>query len=379
MINREFTPFGFDIRYICVFLSIILLIVYFFKRKKTKIKIDHHFKLISFFFLLSLSSNVMWFYNDFSLNTESFKIIIISYVYNILSFITFYFYQNSINYKKYLRYLNLSLIILILSMIYIIEIGDLNSAFLSTYSGKAMELSSNFFGGKYRYAGFAQDPNYSSLFLVIGILSNLYFCRKKIKLHTLIYIILYCIFYCLSASKTILVAVIFTLLYYWITKMVKNKISGLLVLLMITYPIMIIFLNIPIFNNNISMLQRLRFWTYAKDLFLQSPLIGNGLTSFRSYFLENATLGWYVQCHSTIFQILSENGLIGLLLFYKIIYDNVKKNKNSLVVFLNFIFIIFMINTETLYHIYSIFIIGIIPIIMKGVNDDEEKSNCISN
>ena len=370
MINREFTPFGIDIRYICFFLSTILLINFFIEKKK--ISFDSRTKLITIFFLLIFLSNIKWFFNSFTININSFFVILISYIFNFISYFVFLLYADNIDINKYKRNLFISIIVLLISMSYCIFIGDLNQTFLSTYSGRVADLSSNFFGGKYRIAGFAQDPNYSSLFLIIGMISCIYFYKKEQKKSILSFLIPLMIFSCFAASKTILVASFIAIIYYFIPKKILKIANLVLIISAITLPLVIIFFNIKVMNNNISMTQRFTFWNYAKELFFDSPIIGNGLTAFRSYFLATAKSGWYVQCHSTLFQILSENGIFCLIIFAKILYDNLN-SKNKYVSIITIIYIIFMINTETLYHIYSIFIIAIIPIIMERGNSIEKK------
>lgn len=376
MINREFTPFGIDIRYVCILLSAILLFNSF--KEKKKIVFDARTKLLTLFFGITFLSNIIWFFNSFTINISGFFVILISYIFNLISYFVFLLYADNIDINKYKKYLFISLIVLIISMSYCLFIGDLNQTFLSTYSGRVADISTNFFGGKYRISGFAQDPNYSSLFLMIGIISCIYFYKKEKKSSILFYLIPLIIFSCLSASKTVLAAGIIASIYYFVPKKILKKVNLVLIISVIVVPLLIIFFDIKILNNNISMTQRFKFWSYAKNLFFDSPIIGNGLTSFRSYFLANAKSGWYVQCHSTIFQILSETGIICLILFAKILYNNLN-SKNKYISIITVVYVIFMVNTETLYHIYSIFIIAILPIIMERGNFIEKKCSSISS
>lgn len=367
MINREFTPFGVEIRYICSFISIILLINFFISRRR--IKINSMTKKITIFFAIMFISNIMWLFNSFDINKTGFFVILISYIFNFMSYLIFVLYSDDIDIDKYKRNLFISLVFLIISMFYCIFIGDLNQTPLSTYTGRVADLSSNFFGGIYRISGFAQDPNYTSLFLIIGIITFIYFYKKEHKIFVIVFTAILTVFYCFAASKTTLVALFIAIIYLFISKRIKKVTDFVIISLIFIIPIAIVFFNIPLFENNLSMKQRFAFWSFAKELFFKNPIIGNGLTSFRSYF---SISGWYVQCHSTIFQILSENGIICLLLFANILYNNLKGN-NKYVSIITIIYSIFMINTETLYHIYSIFIIGIIPIIITGVNNNERE------
>lgn len=361
MINRELTPFGIDIRYICLLFELILIFIAFIEKRK--IIWNFQSKCITLFYLLAFVSNIGWFFNDFNMNVPSFFVILFSYIFNFLSYLVFLLFIDNIEWKNYVKYLFVSLFVLIISMLYCIFIGDLSNTFLSTYSGRIHDISTNFLGGTYRIAGFAQDPNYASIFLILGFVTAVYHYKINHNKKMFILIALFSILYLFSSSKTILLALFIAGAYLFIPTKYGKFMKLFLIILVFLLPILIIFLDIPIFNENISMHQRLEFWNVAENLFWHNPLFGSGLTAFRSYFDIPLYSGWYVQCHSTIFQILSETGIVSLVIFIIIMFYNLK-SENKYLSFLSIIFLIFMINTETLYHMYSIFFLGILPIIV---------------
>ena len=96
-----------------------------------------------------------------------------------------------------------------------------------------------------------------------------------------------------------------------------------------------------------------------------------GLTSFRSFYDTNG--GWYVQSHSTIFQLMSEQGLIGLLLF-ALIFIIIMKQSGSYKQYLCFVFLIFSLTSELVYLSIFPFIVGLLPILNSDyINLQERK------
>ncbi len=374
MINREFTPFGFDFRILTMILGIYLL--YDAIRKKRKLVIDENSKIIICFFALAFLSNFSWLFNLDIINLKSFFIIFISYVLNFLSLILFLLYYKEINIKRYIKYLYFSLIILSLSMVYCIIFGDLGS-FISLSSGRISEVSKNFLGGTYRVSGFAQDPSYSSIFLMLGIITAIFQYKKNKDKKYFIPIFIFSFLYLFSASRIVLIAFIVAIIYYILSTKTRMNFNKFFICSIILIPIILIFYEIPIFDNILIIKQKFQYWSFARDLFLKNPLFGSGFTSFRAYFKISEIFG----CNSTIFQVLSENGIISLILFGLILINNLNK-KNDYLSILTILYSIYMINTDTLYQMYSIFFIGILPILIirckdKKVIKEEKNDNAI--
>jgi O-antigen ligase len=62
--------------------------------------------------------------------------------------------------------------------------------------------------------------------------------------------------------------------------------------------------------------ERYYLWNVALDMWLKSPLLGNGLTSFYSRYNSAA--------HNTYLQILAEGGIVGFGIFISIILQSIK-------------------------------------------------------
>ncbi len=365
MFNREFTPFGMDFRIIVGFLGVILLLLgikdIILRKKILKVKtIDY---CIIVFFCLSFLSNIVWLFNGLEMQKHQFTIIFISYGFNFLSYLVFRLYQKYIS-VSHLKY---AVLFSIFALFYSILIAymeiDIQKYIMSGCQGFVKDLSPNFLGGIYRYSGYAEDPNYASLFFVLASATYIYCQKLQNKKINYAYLLLFFLGILLSASKTIMVAIMPAICFI----LLKNcKFTGFLkkiwIPVIIFIPILFILSDFKLFHSMITMNQRFHMWEYALDLFKQSPIIGNGFTAFRSYAVT--VNWWYVQCHSTIFQMLSETGAISLLLFAIILTKNLLIN-NKYLTFVTVLFSIYMITTETAYHVYFIFILAILPIVVK--------------
>lgn len=373
MINREFNPFGIDLRIIGVILSIILIILELRKIKleKRKVEIEKVDYFIFSFFAVCFLSNIGWLFNKLPINFNQFFIVLVSYIGNFLFYIVFKLYNRYITLDKFGKAMKTSVILLILSMLLVTFGIDIKMFLVSNCQGYVKDLAPNFFGGIYRYGGFAEDPNYASLFLVFGVATNIYLSKKTSNKIDYIYLLFSLICFMLSASKTTLVAIVPALIFSIIKpSKFKTVLNYLWVPTMILVPIILVSINFNWFDSIITMMQRFKMWDFALELFLKNPIIGNGFTSFRNY-LELSNW-WYVQCHSTIFQMLSETGIISIILFSIILTISLLKN-NKYLSFIVALFSIYMITTETAYHVYFIFVLAVLPIIIINTKKKEKK------
>lgn len=375
MFNRELNVFGFDLRIFAALLGVLILFLNILSikdLKEKKIKISGFEKTIIAFYIISLLTNLMWKFNGLTLNNSGFKVIFISYVFNFEFFLVFALNKKYFTLKKLWNNIFISSLVLLFSMI-CANLGiDIQRHIFSGCRGYVQDLATNFLGGKYRIAGYAEDPNYASLFMIISFATCVYFRRKTktmISVFDVIYYMGMIFGFLLSASKTVLVALLIALIMCNLKRL--KSANYFLIIFAILGPIAIILLNVNLFSSMVTMSQRFMMWNKAVDLFFKNPIIGSGLTSFRSYFLSNGY--WYVQCHSTIFQILSETGAICLILFMVLLIKNAKID-NKYMKFITILYTISMITTETVYHAYFIFIVGILPLIIKELDKNEEKN-----
>ena len=172
----------------------------------------------------------------------------------------------------------------------------------------------------------------------------------------------YCLCIGLSFSKSIIVASLICILYVIFIKKTKIKTknikiinrSFIFILLLIEFIIPFIQEYLNFLPNTLT--TRFEMWKYAKELFVKNPIIGNGLTSFRSYF---AISHWYVQVHSTYWQVISETGLIGIIAYINVVVKALDKSakNNTYDYFLILVFLIWIMTCESIALQFSICIL----------------------
>ena len=150
-------------------------------------------------------------------------------------------------------------------------------------------------------------------------------------------------------------------------KTAREKRAFIKILFLVIMCLPYILLKTNFMGNMVTMRLRYDMWRVGFDAFFNHPILGNGLSTFRSYMLIKNN--WYVQCHSTIVQILCEHGIIALVLFFKIYYD-ILSDGNSKLSFIYFVFLSLSISYETLYLNFIILFFGIIPILYLNEKED---------
>lgn len=351
-INREFSLFGFDLRYLSMLMNLFIIIFSIINIKGNAIKLEKiDFSFIILYVFMAIS-NIMFLFNNIDIQLSEFLSLLILHSYNFSMILTVMLNKNILNKKMIYNVTIFSCIVLMFSII-LLSLNINLSSIMNGYSGFVSGNGHyNFFGDNIRYAGFAQDPNYASLFLVVGLMLS-----NKINniILRVIFIILSIFCFLLSWSKTIVVSIllliIFSILLKIINKLIKTqRLNSLIKKIYLFLPVLIfIFLiisHIDLIKLNIQTLDtRFIMWNSAREMFYNSPIIGNGLGSFRFFFAQNG--GWLVQAHSTYWQILSEIGLIGSFVFCYIYYLNFLFNKKQRFLILIILFI--GLNFELLY------------------------------
>lgn len=379
MFNREFNPFGIDLRYIQVILALILIGISGYEILIKKNTIPHINKLIVsiiIFYIYFIIVNLRWLNNGLTINTSDFINMIILSMSNLLTVLILFLNKKNISYKNIIVFIIISGVILLISMV-LIWIGiPMASIMGGDYSGIYPGVENlNFFGQEGRIAGYAQDPNYASMFMVILALTAFYYIDNNKIRYSIIGAGVFG--YLLAASKTVGIAFIFISMMILILKINKKCLakyyniifSSLVVIISILpYIIIKVMLLFGYSFNMETMSTRMVMWINAINLFESNPIFGNGITSVRSSFAEQLN-GWYVHCHSTIFQFMSEMGIIGLIMFV-IIMILVLNKCNEYGKYICSIFLIFCVTSELLHLTLFAFIIGILPLIM---NNNERK------
>lgn len=358
MINREFTPFGFDLRFILLPLGCFIVILNLINNKG-KVILDKSDKTGNYFILFYLAvflSNVSWLWNGLNVNEVKFFNEILLLINTFVGILVIYFNKNNIDFEKLIMITIISCTILSVS-IFIVYVGVPFEKIMgdpkepAIYYGNDAVPQKNLFGDNFRCAGYASDPNYATILLVYGIICAIK-SKKLKKWAKTIFIIIFSLAVGLSFSKTVIAGSIIALIYILIFKKYKN-ISEHKKILNRTFILLMFFLIffIPILNLDnyfpMTLTTRFAMWEGAQELFIKSPLIGSGITSFRTFF-EISHSNWYVQCHSTFWQVLSETGLIGLFFYSNTLINALDKKEKLTSYFLVIVFIIWSMTYETI-------------------------------
>lgn len=358
MINREFKPFGFDLRFIVVPLGCLVIFLKFIKND-LKIIIDKEDKTGSYlilFYIVVFLSNISWIWNGIDMNTSKFinEIILLSNTF--IGILVIYIYRKNIDFQKILRYTIISCLILSLSIFLVYKgvpfekiMGDASEA--DIYYGNEQAQHKNILGDNFRCAGYASDPNYATILLFFGIICTIKLKKIK-KWIKFIVVLIFSAAIGLSFSKTIIAGAfavgMYTILYKKIGFISKNK--KIINRLMVITLFIIVFI-IPMFDLDKYFPQtltiRFEMWKGAQRLFFKSPIVGSGITSFRSFF-EITHINWYVHCHSTFWQVLSETGIVGLILYSKMLINALDNKNTATSYFLTILFIIWSMTYETI-------------------------------
>lgn len=256
-----------------------------------------------------------------------------------------------------------------------------------------------------RVSSMFDNPNHFAVFSVIFLLIGLYMLHFKKKKSAIIFngIILLGLLY--SGGRTALlslgVGIIVFYFQYFKRYKIRNKSIKILVISLLTVIIIgtfaflgyldrftLIFTSIRNGNFEVATGYRLEIWRKAIYIFKSSPLIGIGSGNFsRQVFVMT---GQYEGVHSLYFSLLSENGLIGTVLFMAFIlkvysYRKYIKLNDEYVLFIT-LFITMMVSQITEMQFYNVFqfifvfwFICAIPIAEKIKVKEKNNENSSSN
>lgn len=379
MINKEFLLFGMDLRFIMLPLGFILILINVISNKgKIHIRHDLNYKKFNYliiFYIWVFISNISWIWNRLPMDQTKFVNEIILLINVFISVIVIYIYEERITPSYINKNVIFSCLILFMSMVLVSSGLDANAISMTPtepymYRTGHGVTHTNLFGWDFRPSGYASDPNYATLLLIIA-------CFSVIKLNTkrilkILLLIPFIIAISMAFSKTTLLASAFAIIYVIFVKyIIKNKkminiMNKLLLIVVIIISMSAPFISLLTEILPKTMTIRLIMWEEAMELFARSPIVGSGITSFRSYFsIEH----WFVQTHSTYLQIISETGLIGIMLFYLVMTATLKNSmKDTRNFFIVVVFIIFMVNFETIALQFFIFVI-----LLSQINEHKEK------
>ena len=370
MINREFLLFGLDLRFIELPLGLIILGVNFFSKKHrpARKKNDTIGRAMIAFYIYTFVSNIAWLWSG--LEPDRVKLInellLLSNVFT--SLLVFYNNYKRLDANFILVSTIISCIILSVSILLIhqgLTLAQISGSPDAYYISRTTTNTNNnnLFGESFRCAGYASDPNYATILLLIGIVCTIK--TRWRKSYRSAFIILFCLCMGLSFSRTILLAVLFCggyvlfTSYRKLTTITKIRINRLIICGVITLAFIISLLPIIMPSLPLTLALRVKMWNGANQIFWYNPIFGSGITSFRSGLLQ--IHHWYVQAHSTYWQILAELGGIGIILYYRVIIKTLNNSiKTPINYFLVLIFIIWAFTYETIAFPFCIFIYYIV-------------------
>ena len=180
MINKEFLLFGIDLRFILLPIGAILIILSFTeKNKKIEDYDDKIGRLLIAFYIYAFVANISWIWNGLKIDEGKFinEIILLSNIF--ISLLVFYRYKSRVNQSKLNKFIIISTVVLLISMILVscgLPLSKISGSadvhYIYTVSERAPD-NKNLFGGNFRAAGYASDPNYATLLLVIACVATL--------------------------------------------------------------------------------------------------------------------------------------------------------------------------------------------------------------
>ncbi len=358
LFNREFTVFV-DLRiFICLFEVVFLLL------KATQVAFNRNLLLATskinlfIYFVLIIAvciSNITWLNSPLIMDKDTFFNLIILYIYNLMSvaFFTLFFKELSLN--IFLKSVHFSAFFLLLSMI--AALCGIDIYFFSNEDVRAVHEGAVLSPFGVRVAGYSEDANYATLCMMIwGYTSYALPGIKRTKLLVLFCAILGVL---LSFSKTVILGLVVSYVFYFLIVsraiyFVFPAVFGLIVI------------SIPFILDLMSLLQtmstRFVMWSVAFEAFLNNPIFGWGISAVRSNFLFQGY--WYVQPHNTFLAIAVDHGIIVLSIFVYLLVHRFKEDNASYRLLLS-VLIFLMCTSDLLPFPYIVFIIVLLPIMLK--------------
>lgn len=332
------------------------------------------------FYIYVFISNIAWLWNGLSPNKTKLinELILLANV--SIGLLVLYFNNHRLNSKIIVGSAIVSCLTLSVSILLVHEgftLAQISGSPDAHYISETVQgvNNNNLFGERFRCAGYASDPNYATILLLIGVICVL---KSKLKIITkILLIILFSLCIGLSFSRTIILAIVACGIYVIMASLIKLKtttkikLNRLIIVALIASAFFVSL--VPTLTGQLpaTLSTRGTMWQNANELFWHSPLFGNGITSFRSSFL--AAGHWFVQAHSTYWQVIAELGIIGIILYYRVVFKALNNSlKSPLNYFLTLIFVIWIFTCETIALPFSIMVYYVID---NGVINQQKNKN----
>lgn len=370
-INREFNPFHIDLRFIVFPLMLCALLLSLTKKNWNRF-INYQVALprypemwLLLYLLIAFLSNVAWCWNGLPLVKQSFYSLIIVYLLNLTTVLLILLNRQNFELEFVRKCILVSVVILAISQV-LVYFNVPIDLFLSDGSVRVLQAGGehyNVFGQHFRVSGFAEDPNYACFFAALGLIA-LFSAKSKMTVSRLFLGALMLASISLSWSRTIVFGSSVIVVLFCISqllsirfRLVGRVICISLVLVALTAPFVAKSLNADFLQ---TILTRFELWDRASSLFMRSPIIGSGLSSFRSFNMTEV-LGWYVHCHSTFWSALAESGLLGFLCLFGSLYSAFDFEGDIFSAIATAVFCLFCFNFDATYLQVTILILAIIP------------------
>lgn len=297
--NRTFS-LGFDFRFIVLpilFIGLSLTCILKLKEKDYYIPIAV-LSVLSLLILIFVQDQLAWLSSDLPKNNSVYKNVLVLYFYNFL--IVFYLLLNKENFNQrvFINTLIFSSVFLALSCIYQLLFGDLPLVSASS-TGEIFEDKISLLG--VRPAGYAHDPNYTSLLMVFSIYA-VYKLENKSLFHYMC-LLLFAFTLFASGSKTVMMICFLLLTRLVFIKLKIKVLFNVGFIFVSTFGLLIL---LSLFEQLSTFSQRLTMWNLAINGFYDSPLIGQGITGVRSLLSLDMR---YVQPHNGWLALLVDHGI----------------------------------------------------------------------
>ncbi|QIK86860.1 glycosyltransferase [Erysipelothrix sp. HDW6B] len=395
MINREFVPI-IDLRFVIIGLSIVLIAIGADSLKKIKDSFTQI--MVILFFVYSLISITFIFRTPYVTDKimSISKNVAILYVYMTLITLTMYVYKDKISLSLLYKSVLVSMIFNFATSIVLYINMDANGASVklpfTDIKGYVFGKNNyNAFGQNFRLAGYSEDANYLSInSAILILLTHLYFQSKpkNIRILSAIPYGIGLILLLLAASKTVIVTLVGVIVLLILIRRFKG-LSRLMQKLNFTH-VILLFLGATVvlgmmykqFSVSDSLTNRFLLWNRGLSLFTQYPIFGSGASGYRHF---GTTINWVVHPHNTYLQVISELGLVGIVIFVISYSSALNGLRNEVLKSTAILFLISMMTFDISVVVYTVFLLVIIPIVdnnLRRVSDETTVvmlSNGLSN
>ncbi|MDK1289588.1 O-antigen ligase family protein [Pseudoalteromonas umbrosa] len=297
--NRTFS-LGFDIRFIVLpilFIGLSLTCI-------LKLKYKDYFIpsviliVIMLLTLIVVQDQLAWLNSDLSKNNSVYKNVLILYFYNFLIVIYLILNKNNFSEKLFKNSIVFSSLFLAFSCLYQAVVGDLPLVSASS-TGEVFEDKISILG--VRPAGYAHDPNYTSLLMVFSIYVVSKFENKTLLHYS--YLFLFIFILLASGSKTVMMICLLLLVRLVFIKLRIKLLFNVGFIFISAFGLLIL---LSLLEQLSTFSQRLTMWNLAINGFYETPLLGQGITGVRSLLALDMR---YVQPHNGWLALLVDHGI----------------------------------------------------------------------